>query len=170
MFSVPNILTPFLQGTCSYTENNEIHIHILSLNVQGLRDRFKRSRLKEFFNTQDHQAFSLKNKTNKTRTRLLKVKLHAFRRPDIYLSHRNGYFQVHYTELHKSLPKADQWELWKIQIKHESIECSKLKSKQRTNILIILENKLKLLNEMPNSKSIDQYVEIENREQEITKM
>jgi len=32
------------------------------------------------------------------------------------------------TELHKSLPKADQWELKK-QIKHESIEYSKLKSK-----------------------------------------
>ena len=41
------------------------------------------------------------------------------------------------TNLHKSLPKADQWELCKIQIKHESIEYSKLKSKQRTNIIVL---------------------------------
>ena len=35
---------------------------------------------------------------------------------------------------------------------------------------ILLENKLKLLNEMPNPKSNDQYVEKENLEQVITNM
>ena len=62
------------------------HIHFLSLNVQGLRDRLKRSRLKEYIDTQNAQIVYLQE-THFTNDITVKLLLQQFSYMYHYFTH-----------------------------------------------------------------------------------